>query len=429
VPHFITIDVSDGKAIESTVDRSVLDGFVTQRIWRANTIESLAWDRAGRSIYFIGMSVGSHNVFAVDVDPVTLAITGGPRRLTTTAETNEGVSVSRDGKRIVTGAANRNARVWVYTLDSSGRHIAHSDPISDEKLFASVPDLTRDGQKLLFVKRRLGSGTDRTELWERLLGSSARERLLLTNEGALRQSRSHPRWSADGKSIAYQYMRPGPGGTPIRSLILLNTATLKEAQLTTPVPADRGQEVAYGWSPDHRFIVSSTDRFTPGELVIALFPVSAAPTAEKGAQIITRGTEYYLWNTDMSPDRKWICFQAQKKSISRLAVVRADQGRTSAWVWLTADDVWIDKPRWSTDGRIIYYISRRGGIFNVWGLGFDSARGAAVGEPFQVTQFDGTIDQIPPDVGIVELGVSEHRLAIPVIHPTGGIWMLEQSKQ
>jgi len=164
-------------------------------------------------------------------------------------------------------------------------------------------------------------------------------------------------------------------------------------------------------------------------MVIALFPVSAAPHAEKGAQIITQAAEYSLWNTAMSPDRKWICFQAQKDSVSRLAVVRADRGRTSGWIWLTADDVWIDKPRWSTDGRIIYYISRRGGVFNVWGLGFDSAKGAAAGEPFQVTQFDGSIDQIPPDVGVVELGVSDHRLAFPVIHPTGGIWMLESFKQ
>jgi hypothetical protein len=70
-----------------------------------------------------GQGPPASTISAVDVDPVTLAIIGGPRRLTTTGDTNEGISVSRDGRRIVIGAANRNERVSLYTLDSSGRRI------------------------------------------------------------------------------------------------------------------------------------------------------------------------------------------------------------------------------------------------------------------------------------------------------------------
>jgi len=128
----------------------------------------------------------------------------------------------------------------------------------------------------------------------------------------------------------------------------------------------------------------------------------------------------------MSPDGRWICFQAHndKKHTSQLGVVRADRDHASTWTFLTGDDEWYDKPRWSTDGRTIYYVARHDGVLNVWGMDFDSTRGVAVGEPFQVTHFDG-VTQILPNVVLLELGISDHQLAIPMIQPAGGIWMLE----
>jgi Tol biopolymer transport system component len=136
--------------------------------------------------------------------------------------------------------------------------------------------------------------------------------------------------------------------------------------------------------------VSSTSRFRRGGMTIVLLPVSLAPAAERRPRIITESTEDHLWNAGMSPNGKWICFQATKEEDSRLAGVRADANRASRaqWMWLTSDVVWIDKPRWSADGRIIYYVSRRGGIFNVWGIGFNPTTGTP-SDAFQITHFDG----------------------------------------
>ena len=426
-PAFVTIDVDRGTSTRSRIDQKVLDGFREQRIFPTPN-ESLVWAPTGRSIYFVGRSRGVVNIFAVDTDPQTLAIIGGPHRLTTMAETNEGLSLSRDGRRLVLGSANRNPRVWVYTVDPSGKQIVDREAVSDAKAFALSPDLAADGRKLVFVKQRRGSGTGRSELAEVLLGPPIRERVLLVTEGGKGELRSFPRWSPDGKWIVYRLLRPGTTGLRIRSLVLLNILTGAEKQLTTPVPEADSQEVAYGWSPDGAFVVSSTTRFTRGGIAIVLLPVSSAPAAETRPRIITESSEGGIWNTGMSPDKKWICFQAVKGEVSRVAVVRASANRASRseWIWLTSDEGWSDKPRWSTDGHIIYYISRRGGIFNVWGLGFNSTTGSAVGAPFQITDFDGLSGQmIPADVGDVELGVSGRRLAIPIIQPTGGIWMLE----
>ena len=40
-----------------------------------------------------------------------------------------------------------------------------------------------------------------------------------------------------------------------------------------------------------------------------------------------------------------------------------------------------------------------------------------------------TGEQIPADVGLVELGVARGSLAVPIINPIGGIWMLENLKR
>jgi WD40-like Beta Propeller Repeat len=128
----------------------------------------------------------------------------------------------------------------------------------------------------------------------------------------------------------------------------------------------------------------------------------------------------------MSPNGNWICFNAIKGVTSRLGVVAATGGE---WKWLTDDRIWVDKPKWSADGRLIYFISREGGLFNVWAILFDPDRGIPIGERFQVTRFDGSGEHIPSDVGITELGVGGGRLVIPVINPTGGIWMLENLRR
>jgi Tol biopolymer transport system component len=208
--------------------------------------------------------------------------------------------------------------------------------------------------------------------------------------------------------------------------VLFDTETDREEQLTSPIPTTPIDEVAYGWSPDGRYVISSTDRHTPGVVSIVKVPVDARPTAEKASVRVTENRKYMPWNTRMSPNTRWICFNATDATrlggASRLAVVPSGGGD---WIWMTGTDSWIDKPRWSADGRLIYYISRQGGFFNVWATGFDPVAGAAVGRPFQVTHFDGPGQQIPPSLGEVELGVGGGRLAIPIITPKGGILMLE----
>ena len=81
-----------------------------------------------------------------------------------------------------------------------------------------------------------------------------------------------------------------------------------------------------------------------------------------------------------------------------------------------------EKTRWSEDGRLLYYVSSRGGLWNVWAVEFASREGV-FGKPFQVTSFNGPGEQLPDSVQF-EIAVGGGRLVMPTLRPTGGIWLL-----
>ncbi len=424
-----SVDVARGTIERSEVHKDVQDHFRDQILSPWPT-EPLVWAPDGTAIYFVGFSRGLLNIWSVDVEPRTSAIVGGPYRITMMPLANESIALSRTGTGIAFGAADRNYRVASYRIDeASSRVVGPPQWLTSPELFAVWPDLTRDGSKLAFKVYRPGSGTGLVEL--RVSGVGPERTLTVDDTFARREFRGPLRWSPDGSRLAYRHFRlerttPTSQPVAIRSLVLLDVSTGDERELTTPFSdPNYGDEVVYGWSPDGKFIVSTGGRYAPGQKAIALVPASAAPEAERHATIVTTGDDN-LWNASMSPNSRWICFQAQRSTSSRLVVIASHGGD---WNWLTDERFWVDKPKWSADGKLLYFISSQGGLLNVWALRFDSDRGLAVGQPFQVTHFDGSAEHISPDVGRVELAIGGGRMAFPVINPTGGIWMLENPKR
>ena len=86
---------------------------------------------------------------------------------------------------------------------------------------------------------------------------------------------------------------------------------------------------------------------------------------------------------------------------------------------------WDDKPRWSPDGKTIYFLSGVGGFFNIWGIHFDSSTGKPIGEPFRISAFERTALMIPQGIAAVALSLSEDKLVLTTEEVSGGIWILD----
>ncbi len=136
-----------------------------------------------------------------------------------------------------------------------------------------------------------------------------------------------------------------------------------------------------------------------------------------------------LWQGNFSPDGRWIAFNAEDATgagVSTIGVVPATGGE---WTPITKGKHWDDKPRWSPDGKTIYFISDRTEFFNLWGIRFDTTKGKPVGEPFQVTAYESPGRMIFSVVRSMQISLAANRLILPIMEVTGNLWMLENVDQ
>jgi hypothetical protein len=92
---------------------------------------------------------------------------------------------------------------------------------------------------------------------------------------------------------------------------------------------------------------------------------------------------------------------------------------------MTNGDAFDDKPRWSPDGRTIYFISGREGALNLWGRRFDPTAGRPSGEAFRVTSFSGRDRMLPSAIARIEFGVTGDKLFLPLTELIANLWMLD----
>jgi hypothetical protein len=154
-------------------------------------------------------------------------------------------------------------------------------------------------------------------------------------------------------------------------------------------------------------------------------PLDAAPKAETKEHVVASRADYYIWDARPSPDERWILFRADpatEAAVHNIYVMPAEGGN---WTQITEGKCKDDKPRWSPDGKTIYFMSPRTGFFNLMGIRFDPDRGKPMGEPFPVKAFENPGERVLLDLSQMQLGISEHLFVLPITQVTGNIWVLE----
>ena len=210
--------------------------------------------------------------------------------------------------------------------------------------------------------------------------------------------------------------------------MLWSVETRNEEPITAPSQLWRAPT---GWSPDGKFLLVMQDNNNTGREEIWQLPVAARPHSEGAVRRIISDPDYHVDDGHYSPDARWIVFLAQRnqpQGLEETLYVMAANG--GPWIRVTDGKQLVLSPQWSPNGRMIYFVSPRGGFFNVWGIRFDPAKGKVVGLPFSVTAFNSLSLMVPRQItAATGLSLLQDRLVLPLAQEVGSIWVLDHVDQ
>jgi Tol biopolymer transport system component/DNA-binding winged helix-turn-helix (wHTH) protein len=405
---FWTVSVDGTAPVRSPVSSDVVSRLQKTGV----SLTEFAWAPLGDMLYFEGRSEEAVNIWRISVDPKTMEWRSGPERVTVGGGLDTNISVSPDGKKLAFTVRDESTRLWSLPLDpDEGRVIAKGVPITAKGASALYPDVPPDGKYVVYRTMRRG----KYELRRRSLVGDEDRVLPVTGEILV------PRWSHDGTKLAFRRRLPPPtDGSPRKNVIAIVTADgTDERYLSTPgVP----EQSPYDWSADGKWILGSCGYGPEGRIAVCVLPVDAAPHADKHMRVIATDPDRNLYQATFSPDQRWIAFNATSPGLSAIYVMSAEGGQ---WTPVSEGTFWDDKPRWSPDGRTLYFVSNRSGFLNVWGRRFDPQTGKPSGDPFRVTSLENPSERVSSPITTMELAIAPNHIILPIVEAAGSVWVLE----
>jgi dipeptidyl aminopeptidase/acylaminoacyl peptidase len=141
-------------------------------------------------------------------------------------------------------------------------------------------------------------------------------------------------------------------------------------------PTDAEPKI-FDWSKQSNSLLILQTNQATGRSEIAVLPVVDTPRRDAVARSLLSDAAYDLYPARFSPDERWIVFEALPRSNNQpsASAIYVSPASGRRWIRITDGKRWDDKPHWSPDGKMIYFLSARSGFFNVWATRFDPVRG------------------------------------------------------
>jgi Tol biopolymer transport system component len=266
-------------------------------------------------------------------------------------------------------------------FDSSGTQLALAGPedryvsfsfaeilaawVTGDLRFSGFPELSPDGKSVAFSK------DNPPDIW--ILDIERDSTSRLTSDPA---EDSYPVWSPDGRMIAFRSVRDGSGNLYVRGVEVV--------EQDKPILQDEESKYPTDWSRDGKYLAYFTDK---GD--IWALPVSEGDEEPKPFRVTD--TEFIESDVKFSPDGRWIAY------------VSNEPGQTQVYVQSFPEPGFKDKvstaggfmPRWSPDGRELFYIAFDFRLMTV------SVKAAGsllkIEKPEPLFQLRGPLNNVAPD--------------------------------
>ncbi|HTA71467.1 MAG TPA: protein kinase [Bryobacteraceae bacterium] len=371
------------------------------------TIVPGMWDQPDQLI-FSGVLGDSTNLWQLPISSKTWRVTGSPQRLTfgTAVETQPAVAASR----MVFASLVSNDDIWSLPLEPNrGRVTGNLQRLTQNAAVDFWPSVSADGKKVVFLSGRSGN----LHPWLLDIESGKETALSATsvNEFA-------PHLNPDGSKVVYAV--GGGAGVAAQYVVILGAGGV-------PGVPDRICEICggpYDWSPDSRKILAQFGR--PGETrYLRLFDLSTGEWT-----VLVQHPKDLLGGARLSPDGQWISFVETTAPTRRRVFIVPATGKSAVppnqWIPITDGQRLDREPRWSPDGKLLYFLSERDGFRCFWAQHLDPATKHPAGAPFAVQHFHRTRFSIRyQDTGTVGFGIARDKIVFAMGETTGNIWMVQ----
>lgn len=308
-------------------------------------ISNLAWTPNGREIVFSSRHGGKSRLFRIPVEG------GAPEWLAATGVEAQYPAFSPQGNRLAWRHNTSHTDIFRLPLTRGSETAALlTNPIASTAREVS-PRYSPDGKRVAFVSNRSGSD----EIW--VCGSEGENPIRLTSfHGPLAGS---PSWSPDGKHIVFDCRPDGNA-----DLYVVGADGGQPRRLTT----DQAEDIVPSWSRDGQWIYFTSNRGDSGGR-LQIWKI--APDGSKAEQMTKQGG----FEPFESPDGKWIYFTQDRGSSSIWRMPVASGAETPVFdfhqknfsrVWaVTNEGVYFAEARSATQLSIRFFSFSDGSVKTV----------------------------------------------------------------
>ncbi|HXY52922.1 MAG TPA: protein kinase [Terriglobales bacterium] len=313
----------------------------------------------GDALLFNGRQGPVFNLWELKIPQATLRAEGQPHPLTNGEAREVAPSLAEEGT-IAFERLTAALHIWriEHASDPDG---AVATKMTHDAASDVTPSVSPNGRWLVFPR---GFGVKKGDIWIKDLQSGS-EALLLSSA----MDKLSPLVDDTGKTVAFEGREDN-----VPSLFA-------ETEGQPPRRLSAECDDPTGWFDGTRGVLCRQG--SPSKIKMVDLDSGRATTLLEQAG-------YSLSEANWSSRSQYLLFTAAKngttKQVFAVALPQSEGSTRGRWIPITGTNEVSDRPRWSGDGRTIFYLSNRDGSLCVWGQHFDPRTGKT-GPPFAAMHY------------------------------------------